>query len=302
MALIIRDGIDSSTNTTPYLPKLKAAGVRVASRYMSIGNYSKNIQKPEADAIRAAGIQLLHNYEGAGATISTFSASTGAAHALHSRKTMAALGAPPGSICAMSCEPDPKNGAFNINTDYAARILPYYRAARKVLSDTTLAGPTYRLGAYTFGTWLDWLLRDVNLDFCWLPGAPGWSGYKPFLNSNRWHFRQISFAEGGMEQNFHGMQVDYDMVNPLITDLATWKLDLSSIPPVTPPDHPTIKRGATGPAVQELQRFLGVSPDGAFGPVTEKAVKGFQAANGLEADGIVGPVTWGALLAQRQGV
>ena len=67
------------------------------------------------------------------------------------------------------------------------------------------------------------------------------------------------------------------------------------------PGQPTIGVGATGGAVRRLQRALRRTPnlglvvDGAFGPLTEAAVKEFQQGAGLAADGIVGPLTWNAL-------
>lgn len=46
-----------------------------------------------------------------------------------------------------------------------------------------------------------------------------------------------------------------------------------------------------GSGVSALQRALGVSADGVFGPQTQKAVKAYQAGHGLTADGIAGPQT-----------
>lgn len=63
----------------------------------------------------------------------------------------------------------------------------------------------------------------------------------------------------------------------------------------------TLKRGASGASVTELQRALareGFDPgavDGKFGPQTERAVRAFQRANGLAVDGVVGPQTRAAL-------
>src|SRR5690606_6115882 len=57
----------------------------------------------------------------------------------------------------------------------------------------------------------------------------------------------------------------------------------------------TLRRGDVGPDVSALQRLLGVSVDGVFGPATEAAVLSFQGKARLYADGIVGPVTWAAL-------
>jgi len=53
----------------------------------------------------------------------------------------------------------------------------------------------------------------------------------------------------------------------------------------------TLRKGDRGPAVRKLQRRLGISADGVFGPQTNRAVKRFQRRNGLTVDGIVGPIT-----------
>jgi len=50
-----------------------------------------------------------------------------------------------------------------------------------------------------------------------------------------------------------------------------------------------------GSGVEALQRALGITADGDFGPATEKALKRWQASKGLEADGIAGPATRAAL-------
>jgi N-acetyl-anhydromuramyl-L-alanine amidase AmpD len=55
-------------------------------------------------------------------------------------------------------------------------------------------------------------------------------------------------------------------------------------------------RGSQGPQVAELQRQLGVTVDGDFGPQTEAAVRAFQRRTpGLKVDGIVGPATAAAM-------
>jgi peptidoglycan hydrolase-like protein with peptidoglycan-binding domain len=47
--------------------------------------------------------------------------------------------------------------------------------------------------------------------------------------------------------------------------------------------------------IRKLQRKVGVSADGVFGPATERAVKRWQRRHGLVADGIVGPQTRAAM-------
>ena len=56
-----------------------------------------------------------------------------------------------------------------------------------------------------------------------------------------------------------------------------------------------VKRGDRGSAVRSIQSQLGITADGVFGPMTERAVKRFQRRHGLVPDGIVGPLTRSAL-------
>jgi peptidoglycan hydrolase-like protein with peptidoglycan-binding domain len=56
-----------------------------------------------------------------------------------------------------------------------------------------------------------------------------------------------------------------------------------------------LKKGSKGARVEQVQRWLGLTPDRIFGPATKRAVKRFQRRHGLAVDGIVGPATWTAL-------
>ncbi|MFJ6411954.1 peptidoglycan-binding protein [Terribacillus saccharophilus] len=56
-----------------------------------------------------------------------------------------------------------------------------------------------------------------------------------------------------------------------------------------------IRTGSRGENVRRIQRALGVTADGIFGPNTRQAVINFQRNNGLGVDGIVGPETWNRL-------
>lgn len=56
-----------------------------------------------------------------------------------------------------------------------------------------------------------------------------------------------------------------------------------------------VKRGSTGADVRAVQSVIRVTADGVFGPVTERAVRGWQGSHRLAADGVVGPKTWGAM-------
>ena len=65
--------------------------------------------------------------------------------------------------------------------------------------------------------------------------------------------------------------------------------------PGAPAGRPTLRRGAEGEFVKQLQQKLGVEVVGHFGPRTEAALRKFQREHKIVPDGIVGPITWRAL-------
>jgi len=67
------------------------------------------------------------------------------------------------------------------------------------------------------------------------------------------------------------------------------------IPAMDAGNRPTLRRGAKGDLVKQIQGKLGIKADGAFGPGTEAALRQFQRDKGLVPDGIAGPRTWAAL-------
>ena len=65
-----------------------------------------------------------------------------------------------------------------------------------------------------------------------------------------------------------------------------------SPPPVV---HTTVRKGSKGDTVKAVQRALGATADGNFGPGTEAAVIAWQRSKGLVPDGIVGRSTLAAM-------
>lgn len=69
--------------------------------------------------------------------------------------------------------------------------------------------------------------------------------------------------------------------------------------PQSVPKYPTLRLGASGPAVRRLQRMLRAKNvkdaprvTGFYGPATRSAVRRYQSKKGLGADGVCGPSTW----------
>ena len=98
----------------------------------------------------------------------------------------------------------------------------------------------------------------------------------------------------------HGRKIDpsFDMVHfrtQVASVLAGTAPDPIVIPNVDAEGRPTLRRGARGDLVRQVQSDLKIHVDGVFGAMTEAAVRQFQREHGLVPDGIIGPRTWASL-------
>lgn len=163
-----------------------------------------------------------------------------------------------------------------------------------------------------------WLLRQVGLD---LAGQGATSQYNTASNWVRRGpisempdcvccvFKQVN----GRTMEHTGMHVGGGEIIHCSRNVQTGSVDKSwthyAIPaglysegeiPMTNV-KPTIRKGATGDLVRELQDTLSVlgyepgAADGIFGTKTKNAVVAFQTDMNLDPDGVVGPKTWAAL-------
>jgi putative chitinase len=86
-----------------------------------------------------------------------------------------------------------------------------------------------------------------------------------------------------------------------VGDLMLGQTPPPSIAPVDDKARPTLRRGMRSPEVAQLQRVLGVDPDGIFGALTEARLRAWQRTHALTPDGIFGPRSWEMLDAQPPG-
>ncbi len=76
---------------------------------------------------------------------------------------------------------------------------------------------------------------------------------------------------------------------PVVKDVAP------ATPAAAPTAKATLKVGSKGALVKEVQKKIGVTADGAFGPKTSAAVKAYQTKHGIPATGVVDAATWAKL-------
>jgi murein DD-endopeptidase MepM/ murein hydrolase activator NlpD len=66
----------------------------------------------------------------------------------------------------------------------------------------------------------------------------------------------------------------------------------TAVAPAAPVAKPVLKVGSKGTLVKVVQKKIGVTADGAFGPKTAAALKAYQTKHGLPATGVVDAATW----------
>jgi peptidoglycan LD-endopeptidase CwlK len=137
-------------------------------------------------------------------------------------------------------------------------------------------------------------------------GKTDWNGYdRPEIKKAIAKAKQLGFEWGGdwkgfvdkphLQYNYKGYGTDKELECKTNSKPASsTKKQVKSEAIVPYPGKP-LKVGSKGKDVERVQRAVGVTPDGIFGPKTEAAVKAYQKRKGLTVDGIVGPKTWNML-------
>lgn len=183
-------GFDSARPVGGIVPKIKAAGVRFVGRYFS-RNPKKNLSAIEAQALSAAGINIVSVWEAAGDHIGAFSAQSGLSDGDDALDCAVSVGQPEGTCIYFAVDFDVGGG------DVATHIIPYFAAVKSVLGDA------YKIGVYGSGLVCHALLARQQVSYAWLGGAMGWTGSRGFAS---WNIRQ-----GLPSDPYHfGFQIDPD--------------------------------------------------------------------------------------------
>lgn len=72
---------------------------------------------------------------------------------------------------------------------------------------------------------------------------------------------------------------------------------LTTPPPFNGTGYPVLRSGSRGADVMLLQRIVGVTADGAFGPMTETSLRAWQKSHGVAVTGVAEVATWTRILA-----
>ena len=105
--------------------------------------------------------------------------------------------------------------------------------------------------------------------------------------------KRINGGYIGLEDRIHHYK---DAMEMLGEDAGEHDSDVGDDDHADAENFSTLRKGMKGDGVKAMQKALGISADGNFGPGTERALKNWQNENDLTADGIAGPVTLSKLL------
>jgi hypothetical protein len=235
-------GVDEAWARAP-ISVLNASGYRFVVRYLSYDTTGKNLSLAEAQALSAAGLAVVSNWEYA-AQAARNGHAQGIRDATEAARQHTADGGPPDRPIYFSVDYDVPDYAPNAG-DPAAKLGPiadYFRAVASVI------GPS-RVGAYG-GYWPIKRLFDAGL-IRW-----GWQTYA--WSGGQWDSRaQLRQVQNGVTVG--GADVDIDKAQ--IPDFGQWTT--TGAVPITPAPGGLAVDGTLGQlTVRRWQQIMGTPVDG----------------------------------------
>ncbi|MGI9416034.1 MAG: glycoside hydrolase domain-containing protein [Hyphomicrobiales bacterium] len=200
--------------------ELKAAGVDVIIRYYNHRNSKqlpeKRLSRSEAEAITAAGMRLGVVFQQRQNKLRDFTFDKGRA----AGERAFALAAqdilqPFGSAIYFGVDWD------FFRTSELKQVAGFFEGVRAAFQTASAGGQSYRVGAYGSGTVLSHLGSKGLAELFWLSQSTGWSGYKAFRKSDRWHLLQ------GPVTSIEGIDCDTNRANPEHPDYGAFDLTVA---------------------------------------------------------------------------
>ncbi|MEV6508627.1 peptidoglycan-binding protein [Streptomyces sp. NPDC051642] len=261
-----------------------AAGYGFVCRYLSWLPNSKVLTLSEAQALTAADLGIVSNWESDGlqdwqSGVPSDPYSQGAGHATEAQRQALANGMPSSRPIYFSVD-------FDLQPSMYAALNSYFDGVASVIGRS-------RTGAYGGYHVIGELFDNGKITWGWQTYA--WSG-------GNWDSRaQLRQVQNDITVSGH----DADLDQAMAADFGQWGGTGGGGGGVILPSWPNITDGMTGPSVQAAQYLLryhgaSITADGQFGAGTLAAAKSFQSAHGLGVDGQIGPQTWSALIVQVQ--
>jgi hypothetical protein len=209
--------IDTPHSTKSKITKLKNAGVKTIIRYYNHKNSTslpdKRLSIEEAQAIVNAGLRLAVTFQQRQNQIADFTKEKGKLAGERAfTYASGTIGQPKDSTIYFSVDRD-----FIKKAELAA-IVRFFEGVREAFAAAAGNGPSYKVGAYGSGKVLDHLRQKGLAEFFWLAQSTGWSGFRDFKESKRWHLLQ------GPVTSIQGLPCDKNDSNPDRPDFGSFTL------------------------------------------------------------------------------
>jgi len=190
-------GLDAAISLTASAECIKAAGYTFTCRYYNVNDPDKSLTRPEALALSEVGLDIVTVWENGYPTAPDYFGMTkGIYDGEHAAREAQEVGQPAGTPIYFAVD-------FDAQVSDLENIDNYFRGVAQGLTN---GGSQYAIGAYGSGRVLAHLQNHPHVNYFWLAGSTGWSGYDDFNASRRWNIRQ-----GPNGVTVCGMAVDLDV-------------------------------------------------------------------------------------------